>query len=273
MTHLQAIYAEHRLLFEKKLSDYGTDDITEVGIGGVVSRLTDKLARIKNLLKTGAKPNFESTEDTLMDIIGYSIIALLLQRGQWSKSDYNAETAIFSKTYAPSKETPKETVGDMAEQEMKSSAAQPVGQTVLVLREEAAKGFPIPKQAKEGDSGLDMYVLEDTVVPANSKFPVDVPSGLRCSLPKGYWAMIINRSSANKRGLIVASNVIDQGYQGSLYATCRNTTDEDLLLKRGERVAQFVLIPLVPVDCKEVMTDAEFPVSERGTSGWGSTGK
>jgi dUTP pyrophosphatase len=182
--------------------------------------------------------------DSVTDLAGYAVIMSLIQDGKWE---------------------------DMGGVEL-AVPAKPTGEEILVLRDERAKEYPMPKQSKEGDAGVDLYVVEDTVIPARSEKPVDVASGVRFSLPRGYWGMIINRSSANKRGLLVASNVIDQGFQGALFATCRNTTGEDITLRKGERVAQVVLIPLVPAYCTEVESEAAFPKTERGTSGWGSTG-
>lgn len=233
---VQAFFDKVVNIFMERHKKYGSVGMT---IEKAASIASTKLDRIRN----GG-----DIADSAIDLAGYAVIVGLIDLGLWDKIEIEAEDAYHEP------EPPK-------------------GEKVLVLREHDALTFPLPRQAKQGDAGLDIYVLEDTLVPAHSQLPVDVRSGVRMSLPQGYWGMIINRSSANKRGLIVASNVIDQGYQGELYATVRNTTDQDITLLRGERVAQMVLIPLVPAYCEEVTREDEFPKTERGQSGWGSTGK
>jgi hypothetical protein len=52
-------------------------------MNGLRVRMYDKLARLNNLIDTGDTPNYESIEDTLIDLANYAIIGLLVQRGQW----------------------------------------------------------------------------------------------------------------------------------------------------------------------------------------------
>lgn len=61
----------------KKQRDYGPENIAKFGLNGLVIRIHDKVARLENLLSKNTNPSNESIEDTLLDIIGYSIIALM----------------------------------------------------------------------------------------------------------------------------------------------------------------------------------------------------
>ena len=54
----------------------------------------DKLARLNNLVDTGDTPNYESIEDTLIDLANYAIIGLLVQRGQWEGINYEEDCSI-----------------------------------------------------------------------------------------------------------------------------------------------------------------------------------
>jgi hypothetical protein len=70
----------------KKQADYGPLNIALAPGGpmnGLRVRMYDKLARLNNLADKAATPNFESIEDTLIDLANYAIIGLLVQRGQW----------------------------------------------------------------------------------------------------------------------------------------------------------------------------------------------
>jgi hypothetical protein len=70
----------------KKHADYGPMNIAGAPGGpmnGLRVRMYDKLARLNNLVDTGDTPNYESIEDTLIDLANYAIIGLLVQRGQW----------------------------------------------------------------------------------------------------------------------------------------------------------------------------------------------
>lgn len=252
--NVQKIYAEHEELFKRKLHDYGTADITEVGFDGVVSRLVDKFARLKNLhanrKESGGLPNLEAIEDTLMDLVGYSIIALLLERGQWDEND--------EKTYAGIRG------------EVGAKATESVEHCLLIKRDDPAKVYDLPTPKKAGDVGYDLTVVARTVIPRAGNAAVHVPSGLAMKLPKGHWAEIRPRSSAAKRGIIVVPCVIDEGYTGPLYAQAYNITELPIVVEVGERIAQVVLHrSSVP---KTIEVDV-LPETERGATGFGSTGK
>jgi|TARA_R110002096_G_scaffold417879_1_gene621694 hypothetical protein len=85
----------YKLFCEKQL-DYGPDNIkagTQLettedrnwSLTGLSFRINDKVTRLVNLLKTKAKPNNESIEDTLMDLSNYAIIGLVVKNGKWAK--------------------------------------------------------------------------------------------------------------------------------------------------------------------------------------------
>jgi len=83
---VDTILDELRSIMMKKQADYGPLNIALAPGGpmnGLRVRMYDKLARLNNLADKAATPNFESIEDTLMDLANYAIIGLLVQRGQW----------------------------------------------------------------------------------------------------------------------------------------------------------------------------------------------
>lgn len=84
--HLQSILDELATIMVKKHQDYGPMNIAGAPGGpmnGLRVRMYDKLARLNNLVEKGDTPNYETIEDTFLDLANYAIIGLLVQRGQW----------------------------------------------------------------------------------------------------------------------------------------------------------------------------------------------
>jgi len=87
---VDTILDELRSIMMKKQADYGPLNIALAPGGpmnGLRVRMYDKLARLNNLADKAATPNFESIEDTLIDLANYAIIGLLVQRGQWEGTE------------------------------------------------------------------------------------------------------------------------------------------------------------------------------------------
>ena len=87
---VDVILNELRSIMMKKQEDYGPLNIALApggAMNGLRVRMYDKLARLNNLADKDATPNFESVEDTLIDLANYAIIGLLVQRGQWEGTD------------------------------------------------------------------------------------------------------------------------------------------------------------------------------------------
>lgn len=128
-----------------------------------------------------------------------------------------------------------------------------------------------PTRAYNDDAGLDLYVDGDQTVKAHGL--TDVSLGVSVKAPEGTWVLLTGRSSTlKKRGIRVEQGIIDTGYTGPLYATVVNTTDDDIHLNDGERIAQLIVMPnltqrtnLIPVDI--------LPPTERGDQGFGSSGR
>lgn len=85
---VQSIAYEAARILVMKHHDYGPDNINNApggAMNGLLVRMHDKMERLKTLLLSGKEPKYESIEDTFLDIINYSIIALMVQREQWPK--------------------------------------------------------------------------------------------------------------------------------------------------------------------------------------------
>lgn len=126
-----------------------------------------------------------------------------------------------------------------------------------------------PSKSYPGDAGFDLRVSDDVVICAGDF--LDVPMGISVELPEGTWAMLTGRSSTvRRRGILVTQGIIDNGYRGPLYAGCQNVGKEMARIKRGERIAQLILFPLI--EPRPLRVDV-LSSSERGEAGFGSSGE
>lgn len=121
--------------------------------------------------------------------------------------------------------------------------------------------------------GADLYAClenEVTIMPGEVFW---VPTGIALEVPKGCAGLVYARSSLGaKRGLAPANKVgvIDPDYRGEVRVVLLNHSKEPQILKPGERVAQFVITPVLTPVYEEV---AELTDTDRGSGGFGSTGK
>lgn len=132
------------------------------------------------------------------------------------------------------------------------------------------KDLPLPTRELPGDAGLDLYARADiTLLPGDRGM---IPTGIAIALPAGFVALVHPRSGlASKYGftLVNAPGTIDAGYRGEISVIGLNTGKENLTIKRGDRVAQLVVLELPSVSMVEV---SELPGSMRSDGGFGSTG-
>ena len=125
----------------------------------------------------------------------------------------------------------------------------------------------LPTRAHPDDAGLDLYALEDVEIESNGGELLR--TGVAMAIPKGYVGMIADRSSFGKKGLKTAGGIIDAGYRGEVKVIARNLTQEPFSIRRGERIAQLLLIPIATPQIEEVLDLGE---TSRGAGGFGSTG-
>lgn len=129
-----------------------------------------------------------------------------------------------------------------------------------------------PTRGSAAAAGYDLYVaIKDPVkIPAHST--VKIGTGLAFALPNNTFAAIFARSGlATKEGLRPANcvGVCDSDYRGEYIVALHNDTDSEKFINPGERIAQMVLMPYIPMMFEEVESLDE---TERGEGGFGSTG-
>lgn len=132
--------------------------------------------------------------------------------------------------------------------------------------------LPLPTYARAGDAGLDLLAAEDVELKPGERSAV--PTGLAVAVPEGFAGFVHPRSGrALKEGLTVANapGTIDAGYRGEVKVILVNLDPtEPVYVTRGEKIAQLVIQRVEAADLVEV---DELPGSDRGTGGFGSTGR
>ena len=137
------------------------------------------------------------------------------------------------------------------------------------------EGLALPAYQTAHAAGLDLVaaVAEDrplTLAPGKSAM---VPTGLAIALPVDYEAQVRPRSGlAAKHGITVlnAPGTIDADYRGEINVLLVNLGDAPFVIRRGERIAQMVVAPVVQAELVQVAT---LPSTARGSGGFGSTGR
>ena len=141
-----------------------------------------------------------------------------------------------------------------------------------VLRE-AARAH-LPAYATQGSAGLDLRACIDEPIELVPGATTLIPTGLAIHISDpGFAALILPRSGlGHKHGIVLGNLVglIDSDYQGELMVSCWNRGSAAFTITPQERIAQLVIVPVQQVAFQEV---SEFTVSDRGTGGFGSTGR
>lgn len=131
----------------------------------------------------------------------------------------------------------------------------------------------LPTYGSPEAAGADLYACLDAPVTIAPGETVWIPTGLALEVPRGCAGLVYARSSMGvKRGLAPANKVgvIDSDYRGEIRVVLLNHGKEPQTIEHGERVAQFLITPVLTPAYEEVQ---ELSDTSRGTGGFGSTGK
>ncbi len=136
----------------------------------------------------------------------------------------------------------------------------------------------IPRRANLLDAGYDLSSSEDTCVPPLSRKIVS--TGLVIFLPHseskifGFYARIAPRSGlAAKNGIDVFAGVVDAGYRGEIKVILFNSSNENFVIKKGDRIAQMIIETIITPEIEEVSEFSSLDSQDsRGTGGFGSSG-
>jgi len=127
----------------------------------------------------------------------------------------------------------------------------------------------IPNYAHLTDAGFDLYSIEDKTLKPGERHLFKI--GLATEFPSGFFVLIKPKSGlAVKGGIDVLAGVIDSGYRGEWGIVLTNFGDQSYEFKKGDKIAQGILLSVNQAEITEAKDLAE---TKRGEGGFGSTGK
>ena len=145
---------------------------------------------------------------------------------------------------------------------------------VAILRLAHAEGLPLPAYETAGAAGMDLRAAvpdhEPVVLRPGAR--IAAPTGFAYGLPLGYEAQVRPRSGlALKNGITCLNSpgTVDSDYRGEVKVILVNHGEEDFTIRRGDRIAQLIIAPVVQAAWAEVESLDE---TVRGAGGFGSTG-
>ena len=141
---------------------------------------------------------------------------------------------------------------------------------IKTLNKTAERMYSSHGHFHDGDAGVDLYILEETIMFAGETKLIKL--GICCEPADGKAYYLFPRSSISKTPLRMSNSVglIDGGYRGEIMASCDNIKDFDCTIKEGQRLFQLVAVDSSPISYKVV---EELSETTRGDGGFGSTGK
>jgi dUTP pyrophosphatase len=150
-----------------------------------------------------------------------------------------------------------------------------VNPTVRVTRLPHGEGLPLPAYETAQAAGMDLRaaVPDDEPLTLRPGARAATPTGLAIALPAGFEGQVRPRSGLALKAGVTCLNTpgtIDADYRGEVKVILINLGEEDFVIRRGERIAQLVVAPVVQATWEEV---ASLDETARGAGGFGSTGR
>ena len=145
---------------------------------------------------------------------------------------------------------------------------------IEIRRLEHAADLPLPAYETPGAAGMDLRAatLEEEPVVIRPGSRALIPTGLCIAVPPGFEAQVRPRSGLAARSGVTCLNTpgtVDSDYRGEVKVILANLGEEDFTVRRGDRIAQMVICPVVQAEWREAHALDD---TARGAGGFGSTG-
>ena len=144
---------------------------------------------------------------------------------------------------------------------------------VKILNSKIGSDIPLPSYATEGSAAMDLRACIDKKLDLLSKNTILIPTGLAFYIEdRDYAGIILPRSGlGHKHGIILGNSVglIDSDYQGELMVSLFNNSNSVFTINPGDRIAQFMLIPVINIKYNFVN---EFDSTKRSSGSFGHSG-
>lgn len=126
-------------------------------------------------------------------------------------------------------------------------------------------------QPRDGDCGYD---LKSIVNARLEPFEVQsISTGIYIEIPVGYFGRIEERSSMGSKGVSIRGRILDRIYRGEIKVMLHNLSGTQVTIEKGDKIAQLVIIPYADPRLIKVESVEDLSSTDRGSNGFGSTGK
>tara|TARA_B100001057_G_scaffold428792_1_gene454507 strand:- start:252 stop:707 length:456 start_codon:yes stop_codon:yes gene_type:complete len=144
---------------------------------------------------------------------------------------------------------------------------------IKILNPMINESIPLPQYETNGSAGMDLRACIEKELILKSSCTKMIPIGFAMYLEDpGLAALVVPRSGlGSKHGIVLGNLVglIDSDYQGELMVPAWNRSNEDFVIRPGDRIAQMIIVPVAQVNFEAV---DDFEISGRGEKGFGSSG-
>lgn len=142
-----------------------------------------------------------------------------------------------------------------------------------IMDQDFVEEFGLPQHSTQGSAGMDLRACVKESLNIKAGETQLIPTGIAIHIADPQVAAVILPRSGlgHKHGLVLGNLVglIDSDYQGQLFVSCWNRSENDYVVERGARIAQLVFLPVIQVQLNQVES---FDDSLRGAGGFGHTG-
>lgn len=136
------------------------------------------------------------------------------------------------------------------------------------MRVKLDEGAFIPERAHNTDAGYDLRSRCNALIMPDSSVVID--TGVHVQIPHGWCGLLVSKSGLNTKFDITSTGLIDEGYTGSVRVKLYNHGFEPYMVNEGDKISQLVLLPYGAFEIELVN---ELDETERGSNGFGSTGR
>ena len=144
---------------------------------------------------------------------------------------------------------------------------------VKVLVKKLDPSVKLPEYKTEGASGMDLIAFVDETMNIKPKTSALIPTGISVAFSEDYEIQIRPRSglaAKNNISVLNTPGTIDSDYRGEIKVIIFNHSNNNFIVKNGDRIAQMILAPIMKMELEEAKN---LPQTIRGKGGFGSTGK
>lgn len=149
-----------------------------------------------------------------------------------------------------------------------SSKAAEGGKMIQTIDVKLDDGAFLPERAHEADAGYDIMTPKDFDIPAGGCAIIN--TGVHVMIPEGYVGFLKSKSGLNVKYNVSGEGVIDASYTGSIVVKLYSHNGIMKRFHKGDKVIQLVILPIITPELRVV---DDLPETDRGSNGFGSTGK